>query len=206
MHCCDLSQLWYREFYLEMTMGKRIQVSRRPLAAFLFRFPLWGSAVGCGSLVAGHIATLLCVSLFRCLSSCWGGGAGLSLLVVFLPPLCLIGAVLCAKQTQNPTRPQTHQQKCCVQHQHNEECKDVVTLEKRIQVIRVPCRTPTNPPNHQPPNHRKKNKHSNKRTRPECFLACRYHRLPLLTVHRRCSLIASMVSAFMMTSQPGRSS
>ena len=70
MHCCDLSQLWYREFYLEMTMGKRIQVSRRPLAAFLFRFPLWGSAVGCGSLVAGHIATLLCVSLFRCLSSC----------------------------------------------------------------------------------------------------------------------------------------
>lgn len=23
--CCDLSQLWYREFYLEMTMGKRIQ-------------------------------------------------------------------------------------------------------------------------------------------------------------------------------------
>jgi cytoplasmic FMR1 interacting protein len=25
--CCDLSQLWYREFYLEMTMGRRIQVS-----------------------------------------------------------------------------------------------------------------------------------------------------------------------------------
>ena len=25
--CGDLSQLWYREFYLEMTMGKRIQVS-----------------------------------------------------------------------------------------------------------------------------------------------------------------------------------
>lgn len=24
--CCDLSQLWYREFYLEMTMGRRIQV------------------------------------------------------------------------------------------------------------------------------------------------------------------------------------
>ncbi|KAL5012024.1 hypothetical protein ScPMuIL_010575 [Solemya velum] len=24
-NCCDLSQLWYREFYLEMTMGKRIQ-------------------------------------------------------------------------------------------------------------------------------------------------------------------------------------
>ena len=23
--CCDLSQLWYREFYLEMTMGQRIQ-------------------------------------------------------------------------------------------------------------------------------------------------------------------------------------
>ncbi len=23
--CCDLSQLWYREFYLEMTMGSRIQ-------------------------------------------------------------------------------------------------------------------------------------------------------------------------------------
>lgn len=23
--CCDLSQLWYREFYLELTMGKRIQ-------------------------------------------------------------------------------------------------------------------------------------------------------------------------------------
>ncbi len=26
--CCDLSQLWYREFYLEMTMGQRIQVGR----------------------------------------------------------------------------------------------------------------------------------------------------------------------------------
>ncbi|KAG0718012.1 Cytoplasmic FMR1-interacting protein [Chionoecetes opilio] len=26
-YCCDLSQLWYREFYLEMTMGRRIQVS-----------------------------------------------------------------------------------------------------------------------------------------------------------------------------------
>lgn len=24
--CCDLSQLWYREFYLEMTMGRKIQV------------------------------------------------------------------------------------------------------------------------------------------------------------------------------------
>lgn len=24
-NCCDLSQLWYREFFLEMTMGKRIQ-------------------------------------------------------------------------------------------------------------------------------------------------------------------------------------
>jgi hypothetical protein len=27
-YCCDLSQLWYREFYLEMTMGRRIQVNR----------------------------------------------------------------------------------------------------------------------------------------------------------------------------------
>lgn len=25
--CADLSQLWFREFYLEITMGKRIQVS-----------------------------------------------------------------------------------------------------------------------------------------------------------------------------------
>ena len=25
--CCDLSQLWFREFYLELTMGQRIQVS-----------------------------------------------------------------------------------------------------------------------------------------------------------------------------------
>ena len=25
--CCDLGQLWYREFYLEMTKGERIQVS-----------------------------------------------------------------------------------------------------------------------------------------------------------------------------------
>ena len=33
--CCDLSQLWYREFYLEMTMGKRIQVSRG------FELDLW---------------------------------------------------------------------------------------------------------------------------------------------------------------------
>lgn len=24
--CCDLSQLWFREFHLELTMGKRIQV------------------------------------------------------------------------------------------------------------------------------------------------------------------------------------
>lgn len=24
--CCDLSQLWFREFYLELTMGQRIQV------------------------------------------------------------------------------------------------------------------------------------------------------------------------------------
>lgn len=46
--CCDLSQLWYREFYLEMTMGKKIN-------------------------------------------------------------------------------------KCTVRHQHNEECSDLVTMEKRIQ-------------------------------------------------------------------------
>ncbi|XP_046394058.1 cytoplasmic FMR1-interacting protein isoform X2 [Ischnura elegans] len=46
--CCELSQLWYREFYLEMTMGKRIQ-------------------------------------------------------------------------------------KCTVRHQHNEECSDLITMEKRIQ-------------------------------------------------------------------------
>jgi hypothetical protein len=26
--CCDLSQMWYREFYLEMTMGKKIQVKK----------------------------------------------------------------------------------------------------------------------------------------------------------------------------------
>lgn len=25
--CCDLSQLWYREFYLEMTMGRKVNVS-----------------------------------------------------------------------------------------------------------------------------------------------------------------------------------
>lgn len=31
--CCDLSQLWYREFYLEMTMGRRIQVG-----TFLYKF------------------------------------------------------------------------------------------------------------------------------------------------------------------------
>ena len=24
--CCDLSQLWYREFFLELTMGQSIQV------------------------------------------------------------------------------------------------------------------------------------------------------------------------------------
>lgn len=23
--CCDLSQLWFREFFLELTMGRRIQ-------------------------------------------------------------------------------------------------------------------------------------------------------------------------------------
>lgn len=47
-NCCDLSQLWYREFYLEMTMGRKIQ-------------------------------------------------------------------------------------KCQVRHQHNEECSDLITMEKRIQ-------------------------------------------------------------------------
>ncbi|XP_044741705.1 cytoplasmic FMR1-interacting protein [Chrysoperla carnea] len=47
-NCCDLSQLWYREFYLEMTMGRRIQ-------------------------------------------------------------------------------------KCTVRHHHNEECSDLITMEKRIQ-------------------------------------------------------------------------
>jgi hypothetical protein len=26
--CADLSQLWYREFYLELTMGRKIQVNR----------------------------------------------------------------------------------------------------------------------------------------------------------------------------------
>lgn len=46
--CCDLSQLWYREFYLEMTMGRKVN-------------------------------------------------------------------------------------KCMVKHQHNEECKDLITMEKRIQ-------------------------------------------------------------------------
>lgn len=33
---CDLSQLWYREFYLEMTMGKRIQV--RISYSFFYHF------------------------------------------------------------------------------------------------------------------------------------------------------------------------
>lgn len=28
--CCDLSQLWYREFYLEMTMGRKVNVSTPP--------------------------------------------------------------------------------------------------------------------------------------------------------------------------------
>lgn len=46
--CCDLSQLWYREFYLEMTMGRKVN-------------------------------------------------------------------------------------KCTVRHQHNEECSDLITMEKRIQ-------------------------------------------------------------------------
>lgn len=32
----DLSQLWYREFYLEMTMGKRIQVSPECLYRFFW--------------------------------------------------------------------------------------------------------------------------------------------------------------------------
>jgi len=26
--CSDLSQLWYREFYLELTMGRKIQVKQ----------------------------------------------------------------------------------------------------------------------------------------------------------------------------------
>lgn len=29
--CCDLSQLWFREFFLELTMGKRIQVIRKQI-------------------------------------------------------------------------------------------------------------------------------------------------------------------------------
>ena len=35
--CNDLSQLWYREFFLEMTMGKRIQVKFVPYS-FDFKF------------------------------------------------------------------------------------------------------------------------------------------------------------------------
>ena len=32
--CCDLSQLWFREFYLELTMGARIQVRITAIMAF----------------------------------------------------------------------------------------------------------------------------------------------------------------------------
>lgn len=34
--CCDLSQLWFREFFLELTMGKRIQVCVLFLSAIYF--------------------------------------------------------------------------------------------------------------------------------------------------------------------------
>ena len=44
---CDLSQLWYREFYLEMTMGQRIQVQGFMFSSFcivlnlnIFQFPI----------------------------------------------------------------------------------------------------------------------------------------------------------------------
>lgn len=30
--CCDLSQLWFREFFLELTMGQSIQVIRLDLS------------------------------------------------------------------------------------------------------------------------------------------------------------------------------
>lgn len=33
--CCDLSQLWFREFFLELTMGARIQVR---IIAILFAY------------------------------------------------------------------------------------------------------------------------------------------------------------------------
>ena len=36
--CCDLSQLWFREFFLELTMGKRIQVG--VVTHFYSQFPL----------------------------------------------------------------------------------------------------------------------------------------------------------------------
>ena len=39
--CCDLSQLWFREFYLELTMGARIQV-RIILSPFTY-----GHAIRC---------------------------------------------------------------------------------------------------------------------------------------------------------------
>lgn len=50
---CDLSQLWYREFYLEMTMGKRIQVRK----CFLVRFSVlskFGGWERLGSLAYGN--------------------------------------------------------------------------------------------------------------------------------------------------------
>lgn len=42
--CADLSQLWYREFYLELTMGRKIQVN-------FFDCLLWISALETSRLV-----------------------------------------------------------------------------------------------------------------------------------------------------------
>jgi len=53
--CCDLSQLWYREFYLEMTMGRRIQVSNR--CSFM--------SINCSLLWLSRLLTSNC-----CISNC----------------------------------------------------------------------------------------------------------------------------------------
>jgi cytoplasmic FMR1 interacting protein len=47
-NCCDLSQFWFREFYLEIETGKRIQVSnyKNSIIYLLFSSPLKCPSLG----------------------------------------------------------------------------------------------------------------------------------------------------------------
>ena len=68
--CSDLSQLWYREFYLEMTMGKRVQV--RTMAATRWRTRQPTSCLPVLSFeVRSHILFPIYISDKACIRCSW---------------------------------------------------------------------------------------------------------------------------------------